>query len=57
MNWLVWFLIRCAVTLGCVWTLQNIIHREGYRAEFGTLLLAAIVTIVCIRFWIPNNNV
>jgi len=50
-NYLIWFSIRCGVTLGAVYTLQNLIHRDGYRAEFSTLLLAAIVVIVTVKFW------
>lgn len=55
-NNILWFAIRCIVTLAGVYSLQTIIQREGYRAEFSTLLLAAIVSIVIIRFWIPRNK-
>lgn len=48
-----WFLIRCAVTFACLWTIQNVIHREGYYVEFDTLLVCAACLIVGMRFWMP----
>jgi hypothetical protein len=54
MRWIVWFTIRAVVTLACVWTVQNLIVREGYRAEFDTLLFSAIVTIIAVRMWMPS---
>lgn len=54
-HWILWFMIRAAVTLVCVYTVQNLIHQEGYRVEFGTLLLASICAIIAIRMWMPSS--
>jgi hypothetical protein len=53
-HWIVWFTVRAAITLVCIWTVQNLIHQEGYRVEFSTLLLASICAIVAIRMWMPS---
>jgi hypothetical protein len=50
----VWFCIRCAVTLVCIWTIQNIIHQEGYYIEFKLLLVSAVCLIVGVRMWMPS---
>jgi uncharacterized membrane protein len=55
-RWVVWFAIRVVVTLACIYSIQNIIHQEGYRVEFTTLLLASICAIIAIRMWMPSSK-
>ncbi len=54
MRWVIWITIRVAVTLVCILTLQNVIHAEGYRVEFYTLVIAAVCVIVAVRMWMPS---
>lgn len=51
---IVWFTIRVAVTLACIWTLQNVIHHEGYYIPYGILLIGAVCLIVGVRMWMPS---
>ena len=51
---IVWFIIRCVVTLACMWTVQNILHQEGYYISFQTLLTGGVAIIVAVRFWMPR---
>lgn len=51
---IVWFTIRVVVTLACIWTLQNVIHREGYLVPYSTLLVGAVCLIVGVRMWMPS---
>jgi hypothetical protein len=50
----IWFIVRCAVTLACVWTVNGVIAYEGYRVEFRDLLICAVALIVLMRFWMPR---
>ena len=45
--------VRLGTTLAACVTLQNVIHREGYRCELSTLLVGAAVAIVAVRVWMP----
>lgn len=56
LNTIGWLTIRVLVTLACVWTIQNIIYRDGYHVEFKTLIVAAIVIIVGVRMWMPGKT-
>lgn len=49
-----WFTIRIAVTLACIWTIQNVIHTEGYLIPFKVLLVGAVCLIVGVRMWMPS---
>jgi len=53
-HWIVWFLIRAAGTLACVYTIWNLVNSEGYRVGFKSMLLASICAIVAIRMWMPS---
>jgi hypothetical protein len=53
---IVGFVWRAAITLACIFTLQNIIQHSGYRVEFHTLFVAAICLIICIKIWGPSIN-
>lgn len=48
--WATW---RLAVSLVCLLTIQNVIHQEGYRVEFSTLLVTGACAILGIRIWMP----
>lgn len=50
------YAIRIIVTLGCILTLQTVIQSQGYRANFGSLVIAAIAVIIGVRFWMPRND-
>jgi hypothetical protein len=56
MRWVIWIAIRVAVTLACILTIQNVIHAEGYRVEFFTLVISAVCVIVAVRMWMPSSN-
>ena len=49
-----WFVIRCVVTLLCMWTVQAIMHQEGYHIEFQNILYGGAAIIVAVRFWMPR---
>jgi len=51
-----WFLVRVAVTLACIWTIQNLIHTEGYYIPFHILLVGAICLILGVRIWMPAQK-
>lgn len=51
-----WYAIRVIITLAGVWTIQNVIHRDGYYVRFDTLLIAAVVIIIGVRFWMPRQK-
>lgn len=54
--WIWWITWRSAVTLACMYTVQNVIHQEGYYIENKTLLVATICAILGIRVWMPFNS-
>jgi hypothetical protein len=51
-----WYCIRIVVTLAVVWSLQNVIHNDGYHVEFNTLLICAVLVIIGVRFWMPRST-
>lgn len=55
-SWVWWFAWRLAVTLACLWTVQNVIHQEGYYIEYRVLVVAALCVIVGVRVWMPSNK-
>ena len=50
-RWGFWFGSRCAVTLACIYTLQNLLHYEGYFVEFKILTLGAAMLIIGVGVW------
>ncbi len=54
LNTIKWYCIRIVVTLLCVWTIQNVVHKDGYYIKFNTLLICAALVIVGVRFWMPR---
>lgn len=56
MGWAWWLTWRLAVSLACLLTIQNVIHLEGYRVEFSTLLVTGVCAILGIRIWIPFSK-
>ncbi len=55
-SWIWWATWRLAVSLACLLTIQNVIHQEGYRVEFSTLLITGACAIVGIRIWMPFSK-
>lgn len=55
-GWVWWFAWRLAVSGVCLWTIQNVIHQEGYYIEFRTLLVTGVCAVVGIRFWMPSSK-
>lgn len=53
MGWVWWLTWRLAVSLACLLTIQNVIHLEGYRVEFSTLLVTGACAILGVRIWMP----
>lgn len=51
-----WFLLKVIVTLGGLWTIQTVIHEEGYFIPLRHLIICAIVIIVCLKFWILSGD-
>ncbi len=50
--WARWISWRVVVTLCCIFTIQNIIHRESnVWIHTEPLLIAAICLIIAIRIW------
>lgn len=47
-----WFVIRCILTCVLVYTIQNVIHKQGYYINFNVLLICAIAIIVGVGIWI-----
>jgi hypothetical protein len=52
--WIWWFGWRCAVTLTCMYTIQNVVHQEGYFISWETLFASTLCAIVGIRIWMPS---
>lgn len=52
---ILWFMTRCVVTLACMWTIQNIMHQEGYHIAFQNILYGGVAVIVAVRFWMPRT--
>jgi hypothetical protein len=55
-SWVWWISWRLAASLACLWTIQNVIHQEGYFIEYRTLLVAGICIIVGVRIWMPATT-
>lgn len=53
MGWVWWFTWRLAVSAACLFTIQNVIHQEGYYIENRVLLVAGICVVVGVRIWMP----
>jgi hypothetical protein len=51
-----WFTWRLAVSLACLGTIHNVVHREGYYIEYTTLLVAGLCAVVGIRVWMPSTK-
>lgn len=49
-----WFVIRTAITLACVWTINRLVNSYGYRMDFFALLFASVCAIITIRLWMPS---
>jgi hypothetical protein len=52
--WLWWLGWRSALTGACMYTLQNVIHQEGYRIDWQTMFIGTLCAIVGLRFWMPS---
>lgn len=52
--WIWWIVWRSAITLACMFTIQNVIHQEGYYIESRTLFVATVCAILGIRVWMPS---
>lgn len=57
-RWLSWLAfvwsVRIGVLLVATWTMSRLINEElGYRMEPKPMLVAAILTIVVVRIWMP----
>ncbi len=56
LRWFGWTLIRLLVTFACIFTVQNIIHQEGYLISLPILLAASAAVIVGVRIWMPAKG-
>lgn len=54
---ILWFTIRCVITLACLFTLQHVLQEEGYRVEGESLLMVAVIFVVGVKLWAPNHKV
>lgn len=45
------FILKCFVTLLCTFTIQHAIQQQGYRADFGGMLVIVITSLICVRVW------
>lgn len=50
MRWL-YFLIKCVITMGCLFTAQTLMHTEGYSISWQTLITIGVIFIVGIKLW------
>ena len=55
-RWLAWTAIRLAATAAGCWTVQQIIEREGYRADLTNVAILAAVLLVVVRLWMPGKD-
>lgn len=51
---IVWFLVRTAVTLACVFTIHNLVNQYAFKIDFKDILLASVCAIVAVRMWSPS---
>jgi len=54
MGWVWWFTWRLVVSGVCLFTIQNVIHQEGYYIENKTLIVAGLCAVLAIRIWMPS---
>jgi len=54
--WFWWLFWRLIVSGVCLFTIQNVIHQEGYYIETKTLLIAGACAILGIRIWMPSTK-
>ena len=52
-RWIWWITWRLVVSAVCLWTIQNVVHQEGYYIETRTLVIAGACAILGIRIWMP----
>jgi len=53
-SWIWWLGWRSAITFACMFTIQNVIHQEGYRIAWSTMMVASVCAIIGIRIWMPS---
>lgn len=55
-GWIWWFTWRLLVSGLCLWTIQNVVHQEGYFIETKVLVIAGACAILGIRIWMPFSK-
>jgi len=57
-KWIWWFVSRSVVTLACIFSIQNLLHYEGYYVQFNILLAGAVCLILGVGCWmrLPSSE-
>ena len=56
MRWFVYFAWRSVITVLCAYTLQQVVHTQGYLIDLKVILQAAVLTILAVRIWMPFES-
>lgn len=52
-----WYLLwRIIITLTCLYSLQTVLHLEGYHMEWSTLLIVGVIFVIGVRTWAPAHH-
>lgn len=54
--WVWWIGWRIVVSLACMYTLQHLMHEEGYYVSMTNMLSMGAVMVVAIRIWSAQPN-
>jgi hypothetical protein len=57
-RWIVWLLIRVAITGAIIFTMQMLLHLNGYWIPTNNLIMCTLLIIIGIRCWSgsPENT-
>lgn len=55
-QFIVWTSLRLIATWGCLYTLQHVLREEGYHINDKSLLIIAVIFIVGVKAWAPDNS-
>ena len=53
MRWFIYIGWRMVITILCGYTLQQVVHTQGYLIDIKVILQAAVLTILAVRIWMP----
>jgi hypothetical protein len=50
------FWLEIGITVLCAYTLQQVVHTQGYLIDIKVILQAAVLTILAVRIWMPFES-